>query len=115
MTQTLNQPVAQHAMVISHHALGVTRLHRFPVASVEEARDEFGGTLADALLFVDGVQCVECATEATETRDHAAVPRQCLSCGTAGCACIVVEDDHSRDTFFCLDCLPLCNRSCCTD
>jgi hypothetical protein len=112
MTQTLSQPAAEHAMVVTR--LGLPHyLHVFTVESVEDARDEFGGTLADALLFVDGVMCTECATEATETRDHAAVPRQCLSCGTAGCACIVVEDDHSRDTYFCLDCLPRCNRSCC--
>jgi len=115
MTQTLSPalaPAVQHAMVVTR--IGLPHyLHVFTVESVEDARDEFGGTVADALLFVEGVCCTECATEASETRPHAAVQRSCRSCGTVGCECVVVEDDHYRDVFWCLECQPSCGcREC---
>lgn len=117
MTQTLI-PSPQHAMVVSH-SLGAgrwkTNLHFFTVQPVEDARDEFGGTLADALRFIEGVCCTECGTEATETREHAAFPMRCQSCGTPGCECSLIEDPHCEDVWFCTDCAPRCGCRSCMD
>ncbi|HEX8321654.1 hypothetical protein [Longimicrobium sp.] len=116
MTQTLlPQPEVRHAMVVMAVSTGLVNLHRFPVVSVEEARDEFGGTLADALLFVDGVCCTECGTEASETRETSAFARVCRSCGAGGCACTVFEDPHARDVFFCSGCMAPCLCRECAD
>lgn len=82
---------------------------------IETARDEFGGTLADALLFVEGVQCTECATEASETGENAAFPLRCQICNAPGCRCVLTEDPHCDDVFFCSDCAPQCGCRGCTD
>lgn len=113
MTQTLT-PTVQHAMVVNRLD-GTHYLHVFTVESVEDARLEFGPTLTDAQAFVAGVCCTECGTEAAETHQSAAVTRTCESCGTKGCACIVVEDSHDRDVFWCLACHPQCMCRECTD
>lgn len=113
MTQTLI-PSPQHAMVVSTGG-GRVKLHFFTVESPESARDEFGGTLADALLFVEGVQCTECGTEAAETRPTAAFEMTCRSCGQPGCACTLVEDPHCVGVWFCTDCAPQCGCRSCMD
>lgn len=77
---------------------------------IEITRDELGGTLADAILFVEGVQCTECSTEASETREHAAFQLTCYDCGQPGCRCILTEDAHRNDVFWCPDCETMC---CC--
>jgi hypothetical protein len=113
MTQTIT-PAVQHAMVVA--PIGQPHyLHIFTVESVEDARDEFGGTLADALRFAEAVCCTECGTEASETRTTAAFELSCTSCGIAGCRCVLTEDPHCTDVFFCRDCQPVCGGSCCTD
>ena len=113
MTQTLlRQPLM--AMVVPSPPLAHV-LCFFPMQTVEEARDEFGGTLADALRFVEGVMCTECATEASETRTTAAFELSCQSCGEAGCRCALTEDPHCTDVWFCRDCQPVCGGACCND
>lgn len=113
MTQTCTiQPAVQHAMVVPTPPNG-RYLHFFTVESVEDARDEFGGTLADALLFADAVCCTECGTEAAETRPTAAFELSCRSCGAPGCRCILSEDPHAPDVWFCSDCSSSCGcRDC---
>jgi hypothetical protein len=113
MTQTLN-PQPTVAMVVPSPPTGHV-LYVLPMQTVEEARDEFGGTLADALRFVDSVMCIECATEASETRATAAFELSCQSCGIAGCRCVLTEDPHCTDVFFCRECQPVCGGTCCTD
>jgi hypothetical protein len=119
MTQTLSKNPSIYsrpyvAMVINHHAIGVQR-HLVPMQTVEQARDEFGGTLADAQRFVDATMCNECGTEAAETRETAAFELSCISCGEAGCRCVLSEDPHSTDTWFCSDCQQVCGCRDCTD
>jgi hypothetical protein len=110
MTQTLI-PGPRHAMVIN--ASAGSYLHTFAVQTPEEARNELGGTLADALLFVEGVCCTECGTEASETREGAVFELTCQSCKRSGCRCILTEDPHARDAWFCEDCASVCDcRSC---
>lgn len=117
MTQTLN-PAVQHAMITAHRQVAggwQPVKHYFTVEPVESARNEFGGTLADALRFVEGVQCTECGTEASETRPSAAFQLACQSCGTAGCECSLTEDSHCEDVWFCADCQPQCGCRSCMD
>jgi hypothetical protein len=110
MTQTLNRPGPTVAMVTIYPTL---QLHIVPMDSVESARDELGGTLADALRFVDATCCTECGTEASETRDTAPFELSCRSCGIPGCRCILTEDPHAPDVWFCSDCAPRCGcREC---
>jgi hypothetical protein len=101
------------AMVVLTPSTGAIRLHYCAMVSPEAARDELGGTLADALLFVEGVCCTECATEALETRENNAFGRVCRSCGAGGCACVNFEDPHAPDVYFCFGCLDACHcRDC---
>lgn len=117
MTQTLNSTV-QHAMIVSRGrgpSLHCVVRHYFTVESVETARIEFGGTLADAVQFVDGVGCIACGIEASETRENAAFPMRCQACNAPGCWCVLTEDPHCEDVFFCSDCAPSCGCRDCTD
>lgn len=114
MTQTLLPSPVQHAMVVpTPTAPTPFYLHVFTVESVEDARIEFGPTLEDAQRFVEAVCCTGCATEACETRETAAFELSCRSCGIAGCRCVLTEDPHSTDVWFCRDCQPVCGGSCC--
>jgi hypothetical protein len=85
------------------------------IPTVENARNELGGTLADALRFVEGTTCTECGTEASETSEHAAFPLRCQDCNVPGCRCVLIEDPHCADVFFCADCLPPCGCRSCMD
>jgi hypothetical protein len=117
MTQTLNSTV-QHAMVVAHRQVvgGWQPVkHYFTVQPVEDARNEFGSTLADAIQFVNGVGCTECGTEASETRENAAFPMRCQTCNAPGCGCSLTEDPHCEDVFFCFDCAPSCGCRDCMD
>lgn len=112
MTQTLT-PAVQHAMVVNRlHAEHY--LHFFTIESVEDAREEFGGTFADAVRFVEAVSCTECGTEACETHATAAFELSCTSCGIAGCRCVLSEDPHCTDVWFCRECQPMCGCWDCT-
>lgn len=84
------------------------------IPTVESTRDLFGGTLADALRFVAGTCCTECGTEASETAEHAAFPLRCQDCGVPGCRCVLTEDPHCGDTFWCADCFQSCGCFYCT-
>lgn len=121
MTQTLplytapTQLTGPVSAMVVHSWDGQHKLHLSPMHPVEEARDVFGGTTADALLFVEGVNCNACGTEAMETRNTSAFARECRSCGTSGCACIVVADEHADGVFWCLACHPQCMCRECAD
>lgn len=108
MTQTLTpQPVM--AMTVSNFRSGV-RLHIFPMTSVNAARAEFGATLADARDFVMGTTCNECGVEKSAAL---VTDRACHGCSKQGCDCVLTEDPHERDTFWCEDCQPMCLCTAC--
>jgi hypothetical protein len=117
MTQTLisNYTQPRTAMVVQHPVLGVTRLHYVPMTTVDMAREEFGPTLADAVAFVEGTCCTECGMSAEESRVDG---RECRGCGIQACACLVTEDPHTTDVFWCggrNGCQPVCGGYCCND
>lgn len=101
MTQTL---IPMTAVTTRSFPIGVV-ITRMPMTGVDAARREFGPTLADAEEFVLGTTCTECGL----TREDADLEeRTCHDCGTGGCDCILVEDPHERDLFWCTDCQRVC-------
>lgn len=113
MTQTLSTaPVPQHAMVLSSWKSGI-RLHFFSIASVASAREEFGPTLEDARAFVAETACNECGVEQSAVKSTV-VERICHDCGTQGCDCVLTEDPHWGDLYWCEDCNPRCGCGYCT-
>jgi hypothetical protein len=81
------------------------RLVTFPMTSVEQAREEFGATLADAKAFVLEASCTECGVEACSTQP-------CESCGAPTCGCLT--GPHHDGMWFCEDCQPpACFGRCC--
>lgn len=113
MTQSLT-PAPMTAMVVTNVTTGKIALHFYPIQSVAECREEFGPTLTDAKVFVEGICCTECGTEACETRFTAAFEKSCQSCGLPGCRCVLSEDPHALDVWFCQTCQPSCGCRDCT-
>jgi len=107
MTQTLNRPMT--AVTTRMFTAGVL-VTRVPLTSVELAREEFGPTLADAQAFVEGTCCTECGMSAEESR---MTDRACRDCGIQACDCLVAEDPHTTDVFWCTDCQRVCGGYCC--
>lgn len=109
MTQTA---IPTTAIVGRSFFTGLIGLTTFPLTSVDFAREEFGPTLADAQAFVEGTCCTGCAMSAEESRVEG---RTCHSCGIQACDCLVSEDAHSTDVFWCTGCRPVCGGYCCND
>lgn len=113
MTQT-STPVATVAFipVPTSHTHGIAKLFIVPMTSVDLAREEFGPTLADAQAFVEGVCCNWCGVSAEEARMDG---HECHGCGIQACACLVLQDLHGGDVWFCTGCQQVCGCRDCTD
>jgi hypothetical protein len=67
--------------------------------------------LTDALAFVLAmVDCTECSLTKDDTE---VIGRYCFGCGATGCDCVLTEDPHADDLFWCEDCRPVCGCDNC--
>lgn len=113
---TIGRPVTtlgptMTAQVIPLWYGGVQTIFR-PMTSVDFAREEFGATLAEAQAFVLETCCTVCGMSNDEVN---VTDRACRGCGIAACDCLVSEDGHSDDVFWCNGCRPACGGYCCND
>lgn len=117
MTQTTSTTMADLLPVtamVTWAAGGTFALRYFPIESVESGREQFGPTLDDARLFVATSCCNECGT-AKEDIISTVWDRACQGCGVTGCMCVLHEDAHQGDTYWCGDCQPYCGCRYCSD
>jgi hypothetical protein len=57
------------------------------------------------------IRCSDCTVSLEEVLEDI---RTCNDCGARGCDCILTEDPHQGDVFWCADCYPSCGCYYCT-
>jgi hypothetical protein len=67
--------------------------------------------MTQTVIQMTEASCTECGADSETVH---MIDRSCNDCGIRGCDCVLVEDAHRGDVYWCTDCDPGCGCYYCT-